>query len=52
MAKFLNPFGKGVTYKEFLKSVPKGKSVKDHLKGKCTLEEVEFIENELKQIKK
>jgi len=52
MAKFLNPFTKGVTYEQFLKSVPKGKKVKEHLKGKCTLEEIEFIENELKQINK
>ena len=33
---FVNPFDKGVTYEQFLKSLPKGKSISDHLKGKCS----------------
>ncbi len=49
--KFINPFDKGVTYSAFLKSVPKGKTVADHLKGKCTDEQVKWIESELKQYK-
>jgi len=48
MAKFLNPFSEGVSYEKFLKSVPKNKSVKDHLKGKCTPEQIEWLELELK----
>ena len=48
MGKFLNPFSTGVTYEKFLKSVPKGKSVKEHLKGKCTSEQIDWLEIELK----
>lgn len=47
MAKFLNPFSKGVTYEKFLKSIPKEKTVKEHLKGKCSQEQIEWIEKEL-----
>ncbi len=52
MGKFLNPFTKGVTYEQFLKSLPKDKSVKDHLKGKCTKEQIEWLEIELINYKK
>ena len=50
--KFVNPFTKGVTYKDFLKAIPKGKTVAEYLKGKCTTEQIEWIENEVKQLKK
>jgi len=30
---FLNPFDRGVTYEQFLKSLPKGVSISNHLKG-------------------
>jgi len=51
VSKFLNPFSKGVTYEQFLKSVPKGKTVKDHLKGKCSKEQIEWLEDELNKFK-
>lgn len=48
---FVNPFDRGVTYEQFLKSLPKGKSISDHLKGKCTQEQIEWLKTELKQFK-
>ena len=51
MGKFLNPFSKGVTYEKFLKSVPRNKSVREHLKGKCTSEQINWIEIELNKYK-
>ena len=49
--KFVNPFERGVTYEQFLKSIPKGKSISDHLKGKCSSEQIEWLKTELKQFK-
>jgi len=49
--KFVNPFDKGVTYADFLKSLPKGKTATEHLKDKCTTEQLEWLETELKQYK-
>lgn len=49
--KFVNPFNAGVTYEQFLKSVPNGVTVSEHLKDKCTPEEISWIESELKQLK-
>ncbi len=49
--KFLNPFTKGVTYEQFLKSVPKGKKVREHLKGHCTKEQIDWLETELNKFK-
>ena len=49
--EFLNPFDKGVTYEQFLKSLPKGKSISEHLKGKCSEEQIEWLKTELKQFK-
>lgn len=51
MSKFLNPFTKGVTYERFLKSIPKGKTVKEHLKGKCTVEQINWIVEEINNLK-
>ena len=50
-AKFINPFDRGVTYEQFLKSLPKGKSISAHLKGKCSNEQIEWLKTELKQFK-
>jgi hypothetical protein len=49
--KFLNPFDRGVTYEQFLNSLPKGKSISDHLKGKCSHEQIEWLKTELKKFK-
>lgn len=47
-AGFLNPFGEGVSYELFLKSIPKGKSVKEYLTGKLISDTVtKEQENEL-----
>lgn len=46
---FLNPFSKGVTYDAFNEARGK-KSVAEYLKGKCSDEQVAFIEGELKAI--
>ena len=48
---FLNPFDKGVSYKDFLKTLPKGKTATQHLKGKFPKEQLEWLEVELKQFK-
>lgn len=49
---FLNPFNKGVSYKDFLKEVEKSKkSVAEYCKGKLTEEEITWIEKELEIIK-
>lgn len=45
-----NPFNKGVTYESFLKAIGK-KSVKTALKGKCSPEQIEWIESEIKHFK-
>jgi len=52
MGVFINPFDAGVTYEAFLKSMPKGKSVAQHMKGKCSVEQIEWLLIELKQYKK
>tara|TARA_R110000744_G_scaffold375581_1_gene489132 strand:+ start:580 stop:756 length:177 start_codon:yes stop_codon:yes gene_type:complete len=49
--EFINPFDKGVTYEDFLKSLPKGKSISEHLKGKCSEQQIEWLKTELKQFK-
>ena len=48
---FINPFDSGVTYEQFLNSLPKGKSISDHLKGKCSVEQIEWLKTELKKFK-
>ena len=50
--KFVNPFDEGVTYADFLKSLPTNKSVSEHLRNKCTPQEIEWIESEIKNFKK
>lgn len=49
--EFVNPFDRGVTYEQFLKSLPKGISISEHLKGKCSDQQIEWLKTELKQFK-
>jgi len=48
---FLNPFSVGVTYEAFLAD-KKDKSVKDYCKNKLTKSQIEWLENDIKSIKK
>lgn len=50
-SKFLNPFDSGVSYADFLASIPKGKSIEEHCKGILTQEEIEFLNTEIELIK-
>ncbi len=47
----VNPFDKGVSYAEFLEALGKT-SVKDYLKNICTEEQINWLENDLKHLKK
>ncbi len=49
--KFLNPFENGVTYKKFLETVGK-KTISEYCKNKLTKEQIEWLENDIKSIKK
>jgi hypothetical protein len=49
---FLNPFTEGVTYADFLASIPEGKKVADHLKGKLSEDEINWICEEVNHFKK
>lgn len=46
-----NPFNEGVTYDSFLKAIGK-KTIEEALKGKCTKEEINWIEAEVEHFKK
>jgi hypothetical protein len=48
---FLNPFTEGVTYAEFLSSIPNGKTVAEHLQGKLTNTEINWICEEVEHFK-
>jgi len=48
---FINPLDAGVTYEEFVASIPKGKSVETHLKGKMTKDELNWIVEEINHYK-
>lgn len=50
-AKFLNPFNKGVTYDEFLKAIPKGKSVEEYCKGKLNKNQIDWLVIEINNFK-
>ena len=55
MAKteFLNPFTQGVTYKEFLEEVEKSKkTIAEYCKGNLEQDQIDWLENDLKQINK
>lgn len=48
---FINPLDAGVTYDEFVASIPKGKSVEAHLKGKVTKAELNWLVEEIANYK-
>ena len=50
-SKFVNPFKEGVSYKEFLEAIPKGKSIKDYVKGKLEQSQINWLETEIKYYK-
>jgi hypothetical protein len=52
MGGFLNPFTEGVTYAEFLSSIPNGKTVAEHLEGKLTNTEIDWVCQEVEHFKK
>jgi len=50
--EFLNPLQAGVTYEAFIKEVEKSKkTVAEYCKGHLEKDTIEWIENEIKQIK-
>lgn len=51
-AAIVNPFEKGVSYADFLKAVPKGKTPREYLKGVCSDEQLDWLETELNHLKK
>ena len=51
LTEVLNPFDSGVSYADFLKSLPDGKTASEVLKNKCTPEQLEWLEIELKNYK-
>lgn len=48
----VNPFDFKISYVDFLNAIPKGTKVSTYLKDICTTEQIEFIESELKLLKK
>lgn len=50
-AGFLSPFKKGVNYDIFIKAVGK-KTVSEYCKGNLTEEQIVWLENDIKKIKK
>ena len=50
-AGFLNPFKAGVTYEVFLKAVGQ-KSITAYCKNNLTKEQIQWLENDIKKIKK
>lgn len=52
MAKdFVNPFDEGVTYEDFLKAIPKDKTVAEYCNKQLTAEELAWLEIELEHFK-
>lgn len=49
---FLNPFSAGVTYEAFLASLPKDAKVNEFLKGKIPAEKIDWLINDLQNLKK
>ena len=49
---FLNPFTAGVTYSDFVNSIPKGKTVEEYCKGKLSKNEINWISEEVEHFKK
>lgn len=50
--EFVNPFTPGVSYAQFLESIPEGTSVAEYCKGKITEEQIEWLINDLKHYQK
>ena len=50
--KVVNPFEAGVTYADFLKALPKGKTASEYLKGVCDESQLAWLETELELYKK
>lgn len=44
---FINPFDSGVTYEQFLASIPEGVDVKEHCKNELTQDQIEWLEADL-----
>lgn len=50
MDSFVNPFEQGVNYADFLKAVG-SKTIKTYCKGKLTVEQIEWLIEDLKHYK-
>ncbi len=48
---FVNPFDAGVSYAQFLDSIPEGVSIKDHCEGKLEADQIRWIEDEIAHYK-
>lgn len=46
--EFVNPFEAGVSYADFKKAIPKGKTIKEYCNGKLSEDEINWIEDEIK----
>ena len=49
-ANFVDPFAPGVSYADFVKALG-NTTPKEYLKGKCTDDQINWLEGELKQFK-
>ena len=49
---FVNPFDNGVTYADFLAAIPKDKTVEEFCKDELTVEQIEWLVEDLKHYKK
>jgi len=49
--EFVNPFEVGVSYADFLAALPDGVTASEYLKGKCTDEQLQWLESELEHYK-
>lgn len=50
--EFLNPLADGVTYEDFLASIPKGKTLDAHCKGKLSKADLIWLKKELEHYEK
>jgi hypothetical protein len=50
-SKFVNPFTPGVTYEQFIDSMPDNVKLEDYLKGKCEPEQIAWLKEELTKFK-
>ncbi len=49
---FLNPFSEGVTYEAYLATLKKDETVAENLKGKISEDQLEWLINDLQNLKK